>query len=64
MSIELQARPIGGCLCGGGYVWHRKQPMCDRCGTCVTPNTPYCGVPLVGGWCKRPAGHQGGHACS
>jgi hypothetical protein len=28
------------------------------------PRTAYCGVALVGGWCKRPRGHNGGHACS
>ena len=27
-------------------------------------STPYCGVELVGGWCKRARGHEGGHACS
>ena len=27
-------------------------------------STSYCGVALVGGWCKRPRGHEGGHACS
>ena len=26
--------------------------------------TLYCGVALVGGWCKRLRGHYGGHACS
>lgn len=28
------------------------------------PSTDYCGVALVGGWCKRELGHTGGHACS
>lgn len=24
----------------------------------------YCGVPLVGGWCKKAVGHEGDHACA
>lgn len=28
------------------------------------PETAYCGEQLVGGWCKRPRGHEGRHACS
>jgi hypothetical protein len=52
------------CRCGGTMVWHRGQPVCNRCGTFVSQDTEYCGVPLKGGWCKRPQGHGGEHACS
>ena len=52
------------CRCGGVYVWHRGRPACNRCGTFVTEDAEYCGVPLVGGWCKRVKGHGGNHACS
>lgn len=27
-------------------------------------STEYCGVELIGGWCKRRRGHDGGHANS
>lgn len=33
-------------------------------GKLVTSETPYCGVSLVGGYCKRPLGHSGKHTCS
>lgn len=52
------------CNCSGQYVWHRGRPTCDNCGTFVTSDTEYCGVPLVGGWCKRPKDHGGSHVCS